>query len=158
VIAEAKAAAEDRHTRRVMRHVSERYSDDRGLDGDDLRNLLRGQFLMHQSVHLYTRIQSIEFPTPVRAEVILLAGMAGSPVDSEASLAALSRHDEDLLGVRVLARLDIDKCRERQVAHGRRTRIDDLVRHFRTTGRACDHVVLTDRVAFVTKPQFAFAL
>jgi hypothetical protein len=82
LVAEVKAAAEDRHTRRVMRHVSEHYRDDRGLDAEALRNMLRAQFLIHQSIHLFTRIQSIEFPTPVRARVVVLAGMAGSAAES----------------------------------------------------------------------------
>ncbi len=76
----------------------------------------------------------------------------------EATCAARSGHDENLPGVRILARLDLDDRREREVAHRRRARVDDLVRHFGTTRRAGDHVVLPDRVARVAEAQLALAL
>jgi hypothetical protein len=53
---------------------------------------------------------------------------------AQAGLAALAGHDEDLLEVRVLAGLDVDQVREREVAHGRGARVDDLVRELGPPG------------------------
>jgi len=82
----------------------------------------------------------------------------GSEHLPEGSLATPSSDDEYLLRIWVFTRLDIDKCRQRQVAHCCRAGIDDLVRHFGTAWRACDYIMLADWVALVTKPQLAFAL
>ncbi|MDQ2069689.1 hypothetical protein [Natronospira bacteriovora] len=76
VIAAAEEAAEDRSTRRLMRHVSENYRDQSGRDHEALRDLVRLYLLRHQNPRILTRIRSIEFVTSVRAEVRLLAGMA----------------------------------------------------------------------------------
>ncbi|WP_406672595.1 hypothetical protein [Natronospira sp.] len=76
VIAAAEEAAEDRSTRRLMRHISERYQDESGHDKDGLRDLVRVYFMRHQNPRILSRIRDIDLVTSVRADVRLLAGMA----------------------------------------------------------------------------------
>src|ERR671919_808541 len=90
--------------------------------------------------------------------VVVIDRVLGAEHFADAALAALSGHDRDFLRIRVLTRLDIDECREREIPHRRLAGVDDLVGHVRAAGRARDHIVLADRIFFVAKAQLAFAL
>src|SRR5262249_14220116 len=50
--------------------------------------------------------------------VVVVDGVLGAEHLAQATLARPAGDDQDLLRVRVLARLDLDQVRERQVAHG----------------------------------------
>jgi len=77
VIAAGEAAAEERDLAGILELVSENYRDDRGGDREELRQYLRGYLVMHQSVHLLTRIDAIEFPYRDYARVQLTVGTLG---------------------------------------------------------------------------------
>lgn len=77
VIAAGEAAAEERDLAGLLEHVSPAFRDANGGGRDELRQYLRGYFVMHQSVHLSTRIVNIEFPYRDYARVQLQVVMLG---------------------------------------------------------------------------------
>ena len=77
VIAAGEAAAEERDLGGILELVSENYRDDDGAGRDELAQYLRGYLVTHQSVHLLTRIDVIEFPYRDYARVWLTVGTLG---------------------------------------------------------------------------------
>jgi hypothetical protein len=77
VIATGEAAAEKRDLSALMDLVSSRYEDSQGGSAVELTRRLRGYFIVNQSVHLLTRIESIEFPYQDLARVRLTLGTLG---------------------------------------------------------------------------------
>jgi len=77
VIAAAETAAEARDLSDVMALVSDRYSDLRGQDKAAIRDLMRGYFLINQSIHLLLRIEDLEFPANNMARARVTVGMLG---------------------------------------------------------------------------------
>jgi hypothetical protein len=77
VIAAGEAAAEARDLGGLLEHVSPAFQDGNGGGPDELKQYLRGYFVMHQSVHLLTRVESVEFPYRDYARVQLEVGMLG---------------------------------------------------------------------------------
>lgn len=77
VIAAGEAAAESRDLAGILEHVSPAFQDGNGGGPDELKQYLRGYFVMHQSVHLLTRVESVEFPYRDYARVQLQVGMLG---------------------------------------------------------------------------------
>lgn len=88
-IARAVEAAEARDSGALRAMVSDRYSDADGRDKRAVEAILRLHFLRNQSVHLYTRVQSVTVSRPDRAEASVLVAMAGVPITSEVELPAL---------------------------------------------------------------------
>ncbi len=85
VIDEAERAAEARDVSALMDLVSPDFRDADGRQSDELRQYLRGYFIANQSVHLLTRIESIEFPAEGVAEVALVVGMAGKEAEAQSA-------------------------------------------------------------------------
>jgi hypothetical protein len=77
VIAAGEAAAESRDLAGILAHVSPAFRSDSGGGPDELKQYLRGYLVMHQSVHLLTRIDSVEFPYRDYARVQLTVGTLG---------------------------------------------------------------------------------
>jgi len=77
VIAEAERAAEARDLAGLMALVSPGFQDGQGGDREELKRTLRGYLVMHQSVHLLTRVESLEFPYTDYARVHLMVGTLG---------------------------------------------------------------------------------
>ncbi len=77
VIAAGEAAAEARDLSGILEHVSPAYRDEHGGGPDELKQYLRGYLVMHQSVHLLARVESVEFPYRDYARVQLKVGMLG---------------------------------------------------------------------------------
>ena len=77
VIAAGEAAAEERDLAGLMDLVSDGFRDDRGGGREELQQYLRGYLVMHQSVHLLTRVDGIEFPYRDYARVQLTVGTLG---------------------------------------------------------------------------------
>jgi hypothetical protein len=77
VIAQGERAAEARDVSGMMALVSSRYQDDDNGNAVELSHLLRGYFIANQSVHLATRVDSIEFPYQDMARVQVTVGMLG---------------------------------------------------------------------------------
>jgi hypothetical protein len=83
VIARGEALAEERDVSGIATLVSKEYSDARGFDKRELTNYLRGYFVLHQSVNLLVRIDSVEFPADRLAQVELTVGMLGRRGEAE---------------------------------------------------------------------------
>ena len=77
VIMAGEVAAEERDLAGLMDLVSDGFRDDRGGGREELKQYLRGYLVMHQSVHLLTRVDSIEFPYRDYARVQLTVGTLG---------------------------------------------------------------------------------
>jgi hypothetical protein len=85
VIAKAETAAEERNLSGLMDLVSPRYEDAQGGSAVELTRTIRGYFIINQSVHLVTRIESVEFPYKDMARVHLTVGTLGrkaTPADT----------------------------------------------------------------------------
>src|SRR4029450_11005474 len=67
VIDSMETAAESRDVGDLMEHISANYRDARGQDRAEASRYARGYFIANQSVHLLTRIESLEFPGPAAA-------------------------------------------------------------------------------------------
>jgi hypothetical protein len=99
VIDSMEAAAEARDVSGVMEHVSPAYRSADGLDRAEAARYLRGYFVANQSIHLLTRIESLEFPAPDEARVQVQVGMAGRGGQGAAGLSA-DLYDFDVALVR----------------------------------------------------------
>jgi hypothetical protein len=86
VIAAGEAAAEARDLAGILEHVSPAFRDEHGGGAEELKQYLRGYFVMHQSVHLLTRVESVEFPYRDYARVQLEVGMLGREAAGATSL------------------------------------------------------------------------
>jgi hypothetical protein len=74
VIAAGEEAAEKRDAGELLELVSESYSDAEGRNAAELGRYVRGYLLAHPSLHLVTRIDSIEFPFRDQAHVRMTIG------------------------------------------------------------------------------------
>ena len=99
VIAHAEERAEARDVGDLAALVSADYSDARGFDKKQLTNYLRGWFVLHPSVNLLVRIESVEFPANNLARAEITVGMLGRRGTAESwDLAAeLQRLEVELL-------------------------------------------------------------
>jgi hypothetical protein len=88
VIDSMEVAAEARDVGDLMEHVSTAYRGADGLDRAEAARYVRGYFVANQSIHLLTRIESLEFPAPDEARVKLQLGMAGRGGQGAADLSA----------------------------------------------------------------------
>jgi ribosome-binding factor A len=89
----AREAAEQKDLATLRRAVSDRYTDAHGNDRRAVEGILRLQFLRHESIHLFTRVSTVVFPEPDRAEATVYVAMAGRPI---AEAEALTRLKADL--------------------------------------------------------------
>ena len=81
-IAAIEAAAEDRDVGDVMDSISPEFRSPYGQNPDELRQYLYGLFIANQSIHLLTRINTLEFPAPDEARVNVTVGMASREAES----------------------------------------------------------------------------
>lgn len=77
LVARAEAHAEARDVSDLAALISEEYSDARGFDKREVTNYLRGYFLLHPSVNLLVRVDSLEFPAENHARAQITVGMLG---------------------------------------------------------------------------------
>jgi hypothetical protein len=77
LVAAGERAAEARDVGGMMELVAPRFEDAQGGGREELARLLRGYFVIHQSVHLLTRVEQVEFPYRDYARVRLTVGALG---------------------------------------------------------------------------------
>jgi ketosteroid isomerase-like protein len=77
-----EAAAEARDVGDLMEFIADDFRDGYGQGGEELRRYVQGYFIANQSIHLLTRIDSIEFPHPDEARLHVTLGMAGREADA----------------------------------------------------------------------------
>lgn len=75
-------AAEARDVGDLMEFVADDFRDQYGQDRNQLRQYLMGYFIANQSIHLLTRIDELEIPSPDEALVRMTVGMAGREADA----------------------------------------------------------------------------
>ena len=100
VIASMEAAAEARDVGELMEHISANYRDGQGMDRTEASRYARGYFVANQSVHLLTRIERLEFPSPDEARVKLQVGMAGRTGEPGTASLTADLYDFDLALIR----------------------------------------------------------
>jgi hypothetical protein len=100
VIEAMELAAEQRDVGELMQHISDNYRDAQGQDRTEVSRYVRGYFVVNQSVHLLTRIESLEFPAPDEARVKLQVGMAGREGEPGAAGFTADVHNFDVVLVR----------------------------------------------------------
>jgi hypothetical protein len=107
VVAAAEDAAERRDHGDLVALVSPRFEGAHGEDLREVSQLLRGYLVTHPSIHVATRIESIEFPYDDMARVSLTVGSLGSgttaagvAVDTQDVELELQREDGDWLVTR----------------------------------------------------------
>lgn len=100
VIESMEVAAEQRDVGELMEHISANYRDGQGQDRAEASRYARGYFVVNQSVHLLTRIESLEFPAPDEARVKLQVGMAGRAGEQGAAGLTADLYDFDLVLIR----------------------------------------------------------
>lgn len=89
LLVQAERAAEARDAEALGELVGEDYRDDRGNNRRTVLGLLTYYFLRNRTVHLLTRIRSLEAPEPERVEATLLVAMAGRPIPGVEGLARI---------------------------------------------------------------------
>ena len=88
LVVEAARAARDRDAAALVDRISEHYADARGNDEQRIRSLIAFHLLRNQAVYAITRILELDFPAYAlgevpeanRAELVLLVGLAGTPI------------------------------------------------------------------------------
>lgn len=76
LVAKGEKAAEEKDLATLKELVSDSYKDENGRK-PELMKILAMHLLRNASVHLLTRIRSIEFPEPKTAKVTVFVAMAG---------------------------------------------------------------------------------
>jgi hypothetical protein len=89
LFARAETAAEQKDLAALRPMLSDKYADGEGRDKKAIEAVLRFYFLRNQAIHLFTRIQSIEFPEASRARAVVLVAMAGGPIKNGQELERL---------------------------------------------------------------------
>lgn len=100
VIESMEVAAEARDVGDLMEHISVNFRDAQGQDRTDASRYARGYFIANQSVHLLTRIESLEFPSPDEARLKVQVGMAGRGGEQGAGGLTADLYDFDVALVR----------------------------------------------------------
>jgi hypothetical protein len=100
VIESMELAAEERDVGDLLEHVSANYRDAQGQDRAEAARYARGYFVVNQSIHLLTRIESLEFPAPDEARLKLQVGMAGRGAGQGGANLSADLYDFDVVLVR----------------------------------------------------------
>jgi hypothetical protein len=89
LIGKAEEAAEKKDLGTLKDMVSEAYEGANAEKKRELMGAVAYHLLRHQSVHLLTQVQRIEFPEPALAEATVYVGMAGRVIEGLDDLARL---------------------------------------------------------------------
>ena len=82
-------AAESRSSGDLAELIDESYLDDKGLNKTQLTKLLRLYFIKHKNIYLFSKLDTIEFPSANEAIVTLRIAMAGSVISDVNALSSL---------------------------------------------------------------------
>lgn len=81
----AERAAEERDAVDLRSLVADDYRDPGGRTAGDIRGILQGYLIAHQSIRLITRIDSIDLEGTELARLRLTVGMLGREADSDSN-------------------------------------------------------------------------
>ena len=96
VVDAIEKAAEARDTSETMALIADDYTDDRGLDKSQLREFIRGYYLIHPRIELLTTVGDVEFPGKGIAQVRVDFVMVGTEGSTDASSLTGDRETLDL--------------------------------------------------------------
>lgn len=82
LIGDAERAVEKKAISEVRNYLSPRYRDDEGRDRRTIERILRLYVFGHESIHLFTRIESVTLQAPDAAKAVVYVAMAGRPITS----------------------------------------------------------------------------
>lgn len=82
VIEQMERAVEARDVSDLMAHISAQYRDDLGQGAEEASRYARGYLIANQSIHLLTRVESIEFPSAEEARAVVTVGMVGREAEA----------------------------------------------------------------------------
>jgi hypothetical protein len=82
LIAKAEKAAEEKDLGTLKDMIHEGYADKQGNKKPELVKLLAYYLLRTESIHLLTRIRTIEFPEPKQSKTLVFVAMAGGSLGS----------------------------------------------------------------------------
>lgn len=88
-IAAMEKAAEARHLRDFMAHVSRGYIDDEGRNWQEVRRIAAYEILRNERLFLFHRVKSLELTDDGRGTAVVLVAMAGQPVENAGELLTL---------------------------------------------------------------------
>ncbi len=90
-VAAGEMAVQERQLDQAKALISPDYRDEAGRGRRELVQLLAVHLLRNKSIHLFTRIEQLHIlePQQRKAEIILFAAMAGSPITGIEQLTAL---------------------------------------------------------------------
>jgi hypothetical protein len=89
LVAHAASAAEAKNLRELKKMISEDYKDGDGRDKQEIVGLIAFHFLRNETIHLLTRVSSVDVPEPGRAEAAVFVAMAGAPITGPEALPGL---------------------------------------------------------------------
>jgi|SRR5688572_9651913 hypothetical protein len=82
MVARGETAAEAKDLAALRELVSPRYTDEHDNDRRTVMALVGAHLVRNRAVHLVTRVAGVTLRSPERADVVVLAAMAGRPGDS----------------------------------------------------------------------------
>lgn len=82
VIEQMERSVEARDVGDLMAHVSSQYRDESGQGADEASRYARGYFIANQSIHLLTRVESIEFPSAQEARAVVTVAIVGREAEA----------------------------------------------------------------------------
>lgn len=85
VIAQAERAAEARDAAALFDLLAPGYHDGRGNRFEDIKLMVRGYLVAHQSIHLLTRVESVELPATDLARVRATVAMLGREAEPDSA-------------------------------------------------------------------------
>ena len=83
-------AAEARNVDQLGELLHDNFIDQQGNNRQQISRLLRAYFFRHRNIHLFTRIENIEFLTENEASVSMHVAMAGTVISDVNALSSLS--------------------------------------------------------------------
>lgn len=89
VLGALEAGAQARDVGALKEQVSEAYADGAGNDKRAIGALVGLHLLRNESIHLLTRIRSVELPEPGAARAVAVVAMAGVPIPGPEALSTL---------------------------------------------------------------------
>jgi hypothetical protein len=96
VVDKMEVAVESRDVGALLEHISNNYRDAQGQDRSEASRYARGYFIANQSIHLLTRIESVDFPSPREARLKMQVGMAGRGTQAKAAGLSADLYDFDV--------------------------------------------------------------
>lgn len=88
-IARGEAAVREKDAAALKDFLSDGYRDGERRTKKEMTGLVRYYLVQHRSVHILSRIQSIEFPTPSRARVQMVSALAGRQIPAGSLLGSI---------------------------------------------------------------------